>query len=223
MFVSPSGISVVKSHCDKVGRPTSWEPMPSSSWSTPRIVHACIWSNTNWTNCCTTWSEREGTDKASGWDHRRKGCGKPVSATQHAQFSLCDGRRVCFIVVTQDLSNAVLLVFANKQDLRINGDPRASGSSAAAGSSSSASAAAAPAASSSSSSSSSSSISAASAAAADAAAASFSSCLTAAEIADYLNLQAIKDHSWHIQACCALTGEGLYEGIEWVTQAVTKA
>jgi hypothetical protein len=122
-------------------------------------------------------------------------------------------------VCGQDLSNAVLLVFANKQDLRINGDPRASGSSAAAGSSASAAAASAAAASSSSSS----SISAASAAAADAAAASFSSCLSAAEIADYLNLQAIKDHSWHIQACCALTGEGLYEGIEWVTQAVTKA
>jgi prophage DNA circulation protein len=127
-------------------------------------------------------------------------------------------------VCGQDLSNAVLLVFANKQDLRINGDPRASGSSAAAGSSASAAAAsAAAAAPAAASSSSSSSISAASAAAADAAAASFSSCLSAAEIADYLNLQAIKDHSWHIQACCALTGEGLYEGIEWVTQAVTKA
>jgi hypothetical protein len=175
-------------------------------------------SNTNWTNCCTTRSEQKSTDKASGRERRRKGRGKPVGATQHAQFSL----RVFGIhFATQDLSNAVLLVFANKQDLRINGDPRASGSSAAAASSSSASAAAAaaPAASSSSSS----SISAASAAAADAAAASFSSCLSAAEIADYLNLQAIKDHSWHIQACCALTGEGLYEGIEWVTQAVTKA
>jgi ADP-ribosylation factor-like protein 5B len=47
--------------------------------------------------------------------------------------------------------------------------------------------------------------------------------MTPAEIAEQLNLQAIKTHSWHIQSCCGLTGEGLYEGIEWVTQAVTKA
>ena len=32
--------------------------------------------------------------------------------------------------------------------------------------------------------------------------------MTAAEISQLLNLTAIKDHGWHIQACCALTGEG---------------
>jgi len=47
-------------------------------------------------------------------------------------------------------------------------------------------------------------------------------CLSSAEIAEHLDLQSIKTHSWHIQACCALTGEGLYEGIEWLTQAATK-
>ena len=33
-------------------------------------------------------------------------------------------------------------------------------------------------------------------------------CLSAAEISKLLNLQSIRSHGWHIQACCALTGEG---------------
>eukprot|EP01104_Vermistella_antarctica_P001223 TRINITY_DN11284_c0_g1_i1.p1 TRINITY_DN11284_c0_g1~~TRINITY_DN11284_c0_g1_i1.p1 ORF type:complete len:180 (-),score=14.03 TRINITY_DN11284_c0_g1_i1:57-596(-) len=40
----------------------------------------------------------------------------------------------------------------------------------------------------------------------------------AAEISDALCLHNIKDHDWHIQACCALTGEGLYQGMDWVAQ-----
>ena len=32
--------------------------------------------------------------------------------------------------------------------------------------------------------------------------------MSAAELSQHLNLTAIKDHGWHIQACCALTGEG---------------
>lgn len=42
-------------------------------------------------------------------------------------------------------------------------------------------------------------------------------CMSAAEISQQLNLTSIKDHVWHIQACCALTGEGLYQGLEWIT------
>lgn len=41
--------------------------------------------------------------------------------------------------------------------------------------------------------------------------------LNAAEISTQLNLTKLKNHSWHIQACCGLTGEGLYNGMEWVT------
>jgi len=33
--------------------------------------------------------------------------------------------------------------------------------------------------------------------------------MTAAEISRQLDLTSIKKHQWHIQACCALTGEGL--------------
>jgi len=32
--------------------------------------------------------------------------------------------------------------------------------------------------------------------------------MTAAEISQQLGLTRIKDHTWHIQACCALTGQG---------------
>ncbi|XP_038634623.1 ADP-ribosylation factor-like protein 5B isoform X2 [Scyliorhinus canicula] len=41
--------------------------------------------------------------------------------------------------------------------------------------------------------------------------------MSAAEISKFLTLTAIKDHPWHIQACCALTGEGLGQGLEWMT------
>lgn len=36
-------------------------------------------------------------------------------------------------------------------------------------------------------------------------------CMSVAEVGHKLNLTSIKDHPWHIQACCALTGEGYVE------------
>lgn len=45
--------------------------------------------------------------------------------------------------------------------------------------------------------------------------------MTPAEITDALSLHSIKDHDWHIQACCALSGEGLYDGLGWIAQRVT--
>jgi len=41
-------------------------------------------------------------------------------------------------------------------------------------------------------------------------------CMSAAEISNNLNLTSIKDRTWHIQSCCALTGEGLQQGLEWM-------
>ncbi|XP_015930118.1 ADP-ribosylation factor-like protein 5B isoform X1 [Parasteatoda tepidariorum] len=41
-------------------------------------------------------------------------------------------------------------------------------------------------------------------------------CMTPAEISEQLNLTSLKKHRWHIQACCALSGEGLYQGLEWI-------
>jgi len=46
--------------------------------------------------------------------------------------------------------------------------------------------------------------------------------MTAAEISLHLNLTSIKKHKWQIQACCALTGEGLYQGLEWIASHIRK-
>ncbi|ORX44988.1 ADP-ribosylation factor 2 [Piromyces finnis] len=40
--------------------------------------------------------------------------------------------------------------------------------------------------------------------------------LSAAEITEKLNLTSVKDRNWHIQSCCALTGDGLYDGLDWI-------
>ncbi len=44
--------------------------------------------------------------------------------------------------------------------------------------------------------------------------------MTSAEITQKLNLTEIKGRSWYIQACCALTGDGLAQGMDWLAQQV---
>eukprot|EP01094_Clydonella_sp_ATCC50884_P002129 TRINITY_DN11638_c0_g1_i1.p1 TRINITY_DN11638_c0_g1~~TRINITY_DN11638_c0_g1_i1.p1 ORF type:complete len:183 (+),score=45.75 TRINITY_DN11638_c0_g1_i1:131-679(+) len=44
--------------------------------------------------------------------------------------------------------------------------------------------------------------------------------MTAAEVSEALALHNIKKQDWHIQACCALTGEGLTQGMDWLSQHV---
>jgi small GTP-binding protein len=46
--------------------------------------------------------------------------------------------------------------------------------------------------------------------------------MSAAEISKLLNLTSIKDQGWHIQACCALTGEGLYQGLQWISSRLRR-
>lgn len=46
--------------------------------------------------------------------------------------------------------------------------------------------------------------------------------LTAAELSEALALHTIRAHDWHIQACSAVQGEGLYEGLDWITRHVRK-
>ncbi|XP_071498979.1 ADP-ribosylation factor-like protein 5B [Diadema setosum] len=46
--------------------------------------------------------------------------------------------------------------------------------------------------------------------------------MSSAEISQQLNLTSVKDHEWHIQACCALTGEGLYQGLEWIANQIRR-
>jgi len=45
---------------------------------------------------------------------------------------------------------------------------------------------------------------------------------SAAEVAQGLNLHMIKDRAWQIQACAAINGDGMKEGMEWVCQNVSK-
>jgi len=44
--------------------------------------------------------------------------------------------------------------------------------------------------------------------------------MTAGEISRLLNLTSVKKHKWQIQGCCALTGEGLYQGLEWIASTL---
>ncbi|XP_069004681.1 putative ADP-ribosylation factor-like protein 5C [Embiotoca jacksoni] len=44
--------------------------------------------------------------------------------------------------------------------------------------------------------------------------------MTAAEISQSLTLDSLTTHSWHVQPCCALTGEGLPASLEWMRSRV---
>ncbi|KAH7643190.1 ADP-ribosylation factor-like 5 [Dermatophagoides farinae] len=43
-------------------------------------------------------------------------------------------------------------------------------------------------------------------------------CMSVAQISKELNLTSIKKHKWQIQPCCAISGEGLYQGLEWIVE-----
>jgi ADP-ribosylation factor protein 1 len=36
------------------------------------------------------------------------------------------------------------------------------------------------------------------------------------EITEKLELHKLRNREWYIQGCCALTGDGLYEGLDWL-------
>lgn len=42
------------------------------------------------------------------------------------------------------------------------------------------------------------------------------------ELTASLSLHSIKNHDWHIQACCALTGMGLLDGLGWIHQRTAR-
>nr|ABI14192.1 ADP-ribosylation factor 1 [Pfiesteria piscicida]ABI14193.1 ADP-ribosylation factor 1 [Pfiesteria piscicida]ABI14201.1 ADP-ribosylation factor 1 [Pfiesteria piscicida] len=46
--------------------------------------------------------------------------------------------------------------------------------------------------------------------------------MTAAEVAEKLGLQELRRQQWFIQAACAATGEGLYEGLDWLSRTLSK-
>eukprot|EP01071_Lankesteria_metandrocarpae_P006298 Lankesteria_metandrocarpae@DN4309_c0_g1_i2.p1 len=42
--------------------------------------------------------------------------------------------------------------------------------------------------------------------------------MTAAEVTDKLQLHNIRNRNWYIQSTCATTGDGLYEGLDWLSR-----
>jgi ADP-ribosylation factor protein 1 len=41
-----------------------------------------------------------------------------------------------------------------------------------------------------------------------------------AEITEKLQIHQIPQRNWHIQACCGVDGTGLYEGLDWLSNAI---
>merc|ERR1711965_169888 len=46
--------------------------------------------------------------------------------------------------------------------------------------------------------------------------------MSAAETADKLGLHSLRNRQWFIQATCATNGEGLYEGLDWLSNTISK-
>mgnify|MGYP000604319942 FL=1 len=46
--------------------------------------------------------------------------------------------------------------------------------------------------------------------------------LTCPEITDKLGLHTIRGRTWFIQSTCAVRGDGLYEGLDWLSKSVTQ-
>jgi GTPase SAR1 family protein len=45
--------------------------------------------------------------------------------------------------------------------------------------------------------------------------------MSVAELSDKLQLHStLNGHAWHVQACCATSGDGLYEGLDWLQSAL---
>jgi ADP-ribosylation factor protein 1 len=46
--------------------------------------------------------------------------------------------------------------------------------------------------------------------------------ISAPNMADKLGLHGLHQREWNIQVCCATTGDGLYEGVDWLFAALRK-
>eukprot|EP00906_Rhabdomonas_costata_P022987 RCo033101 len=47
-------------------------------------------------------------------------------------------------------------------------------------------------------------------------------CMTVEEVSEYLGLVNIKNRQWSIQKTSAVTGEGLYQGLDWLSNVLAK-
>jgi small GTP-binding protein len=46
--------------------------------------------------------------------------------------------------------------------------------------------------------------------------------MSVAEVTDKLGLHSIRGRQWYIQSCCATSGDGLYEGLDWLSNVLSK-
>ncbi|KAJ7268953.1 ADP-ribosylation factor family-domain-containing protein [Mycena rebaudengoi] len=46
--------------------------------------------------------------------------------------------------------------------------------------------------------------------------------MNAAEITDKIGLHGLRQRTWYIQAACATSGDGLYEGLEWLSANIKR-
>ena len=44
--------------------------------------------------------------------------------------------------------------------------------------------------------------------------------MNAAEVTDKLGLHSLRNRTWYIQATCATSGDGLYEGLDWLSNTL---
>ena len=47
--------------------------------------------------------------------------------------------------------------------------------------------------------------------------------MNAAELTDKLSLHSLRQRNWYIQATCATTGDGLYEGLDWLSNQLKRS
>ena len=41
------------------------------------------------------------------------------------------------------------------------------------------------------------------------------------QVTDKLGLQQMRNRNWYIQSTCATTGDGLYEGLDWLSRTLS--
>ncbi len=46
--------------------------------------------------------------------------------------------------------------------------------------------------------------------------------MSAAALTDKLGLYSVRNREWFMQSCCGTTGDGIYEGLDWLTNALQK-
>ena len=46
--------------------------------------------------------------------------------------------------------------------------------------------------------------------------------MSASELSEKLNVRSIR-HKWYIQPCSAISGDGLYEGLDWLSKSLTES